>query len=42
MIAPIIKIDRMIIEIVLIILNGGREETLRFFLLDFVVKIGVM
>lgn len=40
-IAPIIKMDRMIIEIVLIILNCGRVETLRFFLLDFVVKTGV-
>jgi len=40
-IAPIIKMDRMIIVISLIILNLGREETLRFFLLNFVVKIGV-
>lgn len=42
MIAPIIKMDRMIIEIVLITLNGGRLETLRFFLPDFVVKTGVI
>jgi hypothetical protein len=41
MIAPILKMDRMIIVIVLITLNLGREETLRFFLLNFVVKIGV-
>jgi hypothetical protein len=37
-IAPIIKMDRMIIEIVLITLNWGGEETLRFFLLNFVVN----
>lgn len=41
-IAPIIKMDRMIIEIFLKVLNGGRGETFRFFLLDFVVKIGVI
>lgn len=48
MIAPIIKTDRMIIEIALITLNFGRvetvgfcRETLRFFLLRFVDKIGV-
>ena len=48
MIAPIIKIDRMIIVIALITLNFGRvenggfcREALRFFLLRFVDKIGV-
>ena len=41
-IAPIIKMDRMIIEIFLKVLNGGRGETFRFFLLDFAVKIGVI
>jgi hypothetical protein len=40
-IAPIIKMDRMMIEIILMTLNCGRLETLRFFLLDFVVKTGV-
>ncbi len=48
MIAPIIKMDRIIIEIALITLNFGRVETvgfcgetLRFFFLRFVDKIGV-
>ncbi len=48
MIAPIIRMDRMIMVIVLITLNLGRvetvglcRETLRFFLLRFVDKIGV-
>ena len=48
MIAPIIKMDRMIIEIALITLNFGRVETVgfcrethSFFLLRFVDKIGV-
>jgi hypothetical protein len=41
MIAPMHKMDRMIIVIILITLNLGRVETLRFFLLNFVVKIGV-
>lgn len=40
-IAPIIKMDRMIIEIALMILNLGRWETLRFLLLDLVVKTGI-
>jgi hypothetical protein len=38
MIAPIIKMDRMIIEIVLTTLKLDGEETLRFFLLNFVVN----
>lgn len=42
MMAPIIKMDRIIIEMVLITLNCGRLETLRFFLPDVVVKTGVM
>jgi len=37
-IAPISTIDRTIIEMVLIILNCGREETLGFLLLYFVDK----
>lgn len=48
MIAPIIRMDRMIIVMALITLNFGRvetvgfcRETLRFFLLRFVDKIGV-
>lgn len=48
MIAPIIRIDRMIIVIALTTLNFGRVETggfcreaLRFFLIRFVDKIGV-
>lgn len=47
MIAPIIRMDRMIIVIALITLNFGRVETIgfcgetfRFFLLRFVDKIG--
>ena len=47
-IAPIIRMDRMIIVIALITLNFGRVETvvfcgetLRFFFLRFVDKIGV-
>jgi hypothetical protein len=39
MIAPIIKMDRIVIETTLIILNFGRAETLRFFLLNFVVNV---
>ena len=48
MIAPIIRMDRIIMAIALITLNFGRvetggfcRETLRFFLLRFVDKIGV-
>jgi len=40
--ATIIKMDRMIIEIVLIIQNRDGVETLRFFLLNLVVKLTKM
>ncbi len=42
MIAPMHKMDRMIIVIIRMTLNLGRVETFRFFLLNFVVKIGVL
>jgi len=41
-IAPIIKMDRIIIEIILIILNWWRLETLCFLSPDFFVKTDVM